>query len=332
MSSLDLTVRVDKDPKVSVIIPAYNAMAYLPETLESVLNQTFRDFEVLIINDGSTDSITSWASGIEDSRVRLISQENTGLSGARNKGIAESRGEYVALIDSDDLWQSTKLERQVQYLDNHSDIGLVYTWTMLIDSVGKSTGRVLGSELGGNVLDDLLKRNIIDGVSSVVLRRQCFDKVGMFDITLPSMEDWDMWVRIAGFYEFALIPLPLTLYRQHQSNMSKNWKVMEKAFHQVITKSYDAAPAALQSLKPISLGHAYLVLAWKAVQNKERDYQLARDFQQQALAYNPDIWKTRENLRLTIAIFALKWLGTDGYTSLLSSFYKVRCRLTRTAL
>ena len=99
--------------KVSVIIPAYNAMNYLPQTLKSVLQQTFTDFEILIINDGSSDDIVEWSSQISDSRVKLISQINQGVSAARNTGIRNAQGEYIAFIDADDLWEPTKLEKQV---------------------------------------------------------------------------------------------------------------------------------------------------------------------------------------------------------------------------
>jgi glycosyltransferase involved in cell wall biosynthesis len=121
-------------PKVSVVIPAYNAMTYLPETVESVLKQTFTNFEVLIINDGSSDHIMQWVTQISDSRVRLISQENQGLPGARNTGIAQAQGEYVAFLDADDWWEPTKLEKQVRCFEERPGVGLVYTWTALIDA------------------------------------------------------------------------------------------------------------------------------------------------------------------------------------------------------
>src|SRR4028119_1857024 len=135
-------------PKVSVIIPAYNAMAYLPETLESVINQTFTDFEVLIINDGSPDGIVEWASEIKDSRVKLISQENQGLSGARNTGIWSSQGEYLAFLDADDIWEPTKLEKQVQCLDKNLDVGMVSSGISTIDPNGNliKIGRAVQQE------------------------------------------------------------------------------------------------------------------------------------------------------------------------------------------
>lgn len=323
-----LNTRFNTMPKVSVVIPAYNAMTYLPETLNSVLQQTFSDFEVLIIDDGSTDHIQAWvAQNITDLRVRLITQANQGLSGARNTGIANAQGEYVAFLDADDVWKPTKLEKQVNYLDNNSTVGLVYNWIALIDAEGKPTGRVMGGDIEGDVLEEILQHNIID-CPCVVVRRKCFETVGMFDITLRSVEDWDMWIRIAAYYPLAVIKEPLAYYRQHSSNMSKNWRVMEQAFHQVIEKSFQSVPSELQYLRNNSLGYANLCLAWKALQSKDKDYQLASEFQQQAIAHYPKLRYSRENFRLTLAIFSLRGMGSDYYSRLLSVAYALRRRIS----
>lgn len=315
-------------PKVSVVIPAYNAMTYLPDTLNSVLQQTFSDFEVLIIDDGSTDHIQAWvAQNITDPRVRLIAQANQGLSAARNTGIANAQGEYVAFLDADDLWEPTKLEVQVRYLDNNSAVGLVYNWIAVIDAQGKPTGKVWRGDIEGDVLEEVLQRNIID-CPSVLVRRKCFDDVGVFDRTLRSVEDWDMWIRIATRYNFGVTREALVYYRQHTSNMSKNWRVMEQAFHQVIEKSFESISPKLLPLKNNSLGYANLCLAWKALQSKDRDYQLASLFQQQAIAHYPKLRYSRENIRLTLAIASLRCLGANYYNSLLSVAYALRRRIT----
>jgi Glycosyl transferase family 2 len=326
--NLNLYIGAIATPKVSIVIPAYNAMTYLPDTLASVFQQTFSDFEVLLVDDGSTDSIRTWVrQTVADRRVKLLSQSNQGLSAARNTGITYSQSEYIAFLDADDLWHPTKLAEQVQWLDAHPTIGLSYTLTASIDSVGNPTGRVLGSAIAGNVLPQMLQRNIIDCPSSVLVRRQCFDRVGLFDRTLRSVEDWDMWIRIAAVYPFAVICKPLVYYRQHPHNMSKNWRVMEQSFDRVITKAFAVAPPHLQALKPQSLGSAALVLAWKALQSQDRDCQLAQKFQQQAIDRNPKLRTSTENLRLTIAIESLKWLGTNGYTRFLAVAYAVRRRI-----
>jgi glycosyltransferase involved in cell wall biosynthesis len=167
-------------PKVTIIIPAYNAMKYLPETLESVQEQTLTDFEVLIINDGSSDGIVEWASQITDLRVRLISQENQGTAVARNTGIVESQGEYIAFLDADDIWEPTKLEKQAQCLDNNPLVGLVDAWTAFIDENGKLTGLVMKHETEGDVYKEVVETcdsSVCCG-SSPMIRRSCFGHLG----------------------------------------------------------------------------------------------------------------------------------------------------------
>jgi glycosyltransferase involved in cell wall biosynthesis len=312
-------------PKVSVIIPSYNAMAYLPETLESVLRQTFTDFEALIINDGSSDNIVEWVSGVKDTRVKLISQENQGLPGARNTGIAHAQGEYIAFLDADDLWEPTKLEKQVRYLDENPAVGLVHTPMLLVDAQGKSTGRFMGSNAEGDVWQQLITKNII-ACPSVMVRRCCFETVGVFDQNLRSIEDWDMWLRIAVHYPFGLIKEPLAYYRQLPNSMSKNCQVMEQAFHTVIERAFESAPSEQLYLKNHSYGHANLCLAWKALQSKNRDYKLALHFSNSAIAYYPQLRYSGEYIRLSWAIALMQWFGAENYPKLLALIYAIRRR------
>lgn len=311
-------------PKVSVVIPAYNAMHYLPETVESVLKQTFSDFEALIINDGSSDNILHWASGLADSRVRLISQENRGLPEARNTGIAHAQGEYIAFLDADDLWEPTKLEKQVRCLDDNPAVGLVHTWLVLVDEQSKSTGRVMKYNAQGDVWNQVAEKNVI-ACPSVMVRRCCFD-VGVFDSNLRSLEDWDMWIRIASRYPFAAIAEPLAYYRQLPSSMSKNCQVMQESFRIVIEKTFCCAPPEILYLKERSYGHANICLAWKALQSSNRDYKQALDFQQQAIAHYPQLRFSWEYIRLSLAIASLRWFGLDGYSRLLALAYAMRRR------
>ncbi len=310
-------------PKVSVVIPAYNAMTYLPETLESVLRQTFTDFEVLIINDGSSDHIVQWASELVDSRIRLISQENQGLSGARNTGIAQAQGEYIAFLDADDLWEQTKLEKQVRCLEDNPEVGLVHAWMLLVDEQGKFTGRVMPSYAEGDVWKQLAEKNVI-ACPSVIVRRCCFEKVGVFDQSLHSLEDWEMWIRIATSYPFAVIKEPLAYYRQLPNSMSKNCQVMEQSFHTVIERTFRSAPLELQYLKNRSYGHANLCLAWKALQSKNRDYKLAIHFWQQAILYYPQLRYSGESIRLNFAIAVMRLFGAHGYSRILAMVYALR--------
>ena len=201
-------------PKVSVLIPAYNAMPYLEAALSSVLNQTFTDYEVIVINDGSTDNIEEWMTQVSDSRVQLVSQPNLGVSQTRNNGIKKSRGEYLAFLDADDLWESTKLAKQVQVLNNHPEVGLVYTGVAYVDEKGNSTGRVVKYRQEGHVWQELTKGNLVECGSVAMVRRQCFEECGVFDTAVAPCEDWDMWLRIAKAYPFKVIEEPLVYYRQ----------------------------------------------------------------------------------------------------------------------
>ncbi|AFY99669.1 glycosyltransferase family 2 protein [Calothrix sp. PCC 6303] len=315
-------------PKVSVVVPAYNAMKYLPETLDSILQQTFSDFEVLIINDGSSDHIVEWFQEIQDSRVKLISQQNMGLSSARNTGIRYSQGEYIAFLDSDDTWEKTKLEKQVNYLEKNPSVDLIHTWMELMDEVGISTGRILKSSAEGNIWEKLIQRNVI-ACLTVMVRRHCFEVVGGFDETLRSLEDWDMWIRIAKNYKFAVIPEALAYYRQIPTSMSKNFQVMADSFNIVIEKTFDTVPIDLLYLKQYSYGYGNICLAWKALQSESQDLEQAVLFQSKALEYNSKLRFSKENIRLNIAILIRKFLGINNYGKFLEFAYFVRRYFSR---
>jgi len=215
-------------PKVSVIIPTYNRTHYVCEAIDSVLSQTFKDLEVIVVDDGSTDDARQVLENYS-SRIYYIYQENRGRSEARNKGIKAAKGEYIAFLDDDDIWLPYKLERQVQFLDAHPDIGLVNTFTEVVDE----HGHILGQETKQHL--QLYKKAIHIGytyegmsklcvmfISSVVLRKECVDTIGVFDSHAEALEDWDLYLRLALKYRIGIIPEPLIMYRQHQSQTSRN--------------------------------------------------------------------------------------------------------------
>jgi glycosyltransferase involved in cell wall biosynthesis len=314
-------------PKISIIIPAHNAMSYLPETMASIFNQTFDDFEVVVVNNGSTDETEKWASQIKDARVKLISQVNLGATGARNTGIRESQGEYLAFFDADDLWESTKLAKQVQVLDSHPEVGLVYTWAAYVDEQGNSTGRVVKNQQEGYVWRELTKGNLIECGSVPMVRRQCFEKCGVFDRDLGSfVEDWDMWLRIANHYQFKVVKEPLVYYRQVIGSSSRNWQAMATGYQLVIEKAFATANWRDLPLRNRSYGTANLVLAWKAIQSQGRDYEQAIYFRSQALQHDPWLFFSKEYFRLSIALTIMHWLGPNGYNKFLSLFHTVRRR------
>ncbi|BAZ10229.1 putative glycosyl transferase [Calothrix sp. NIES-4071] len=297
--------------KVSVIIPAYNAMRYLPQTLDSVLQQTFTDFEVVIVNDGSSDNIAEWAPQLKDSRVRLITQANQGVSAARNKGIANSTGEYIAFLDADDLWAPEYLEKQFNYLDKHPHVGVVYTWTKLIDEFGKPINRIFASHAEGMIWKKLLNDDVISTGSSAMVRRLCIDDIGGFDTQLAHAEDLDFWLRIAKKYEFAVIKEPLSSYRQHPGSVTKNRDKMMRGLQTVYEKAFATAPLDMLYLRNQAYANLFIGFAWLAID--DGNILIASKYRNQAFLQYPFVCFREIYLRLNLAIFMMRLFGDRGY-------------------
>ncbi|MEM9907315.1 MAG: glycosyltransferase family A protein [Cyanobacteria bacterium P01_D01_bin.44] len=304
-------------PKVSVIIPAYNSMAFLPETLDSVLTQTFADFEVLIVNDGSTDQLVEWASGLSDHRVRLINQANQGCAIARNTGILSSRGAYIAFLDADDIWEPTKLEKQVAILESSPNIGLVNTWISNIDAQGDRVGKLSGSDAEGYVWESVIEDNPIMCGSIPMIRRQCFERVGLFDQSLRSAEDWDMWIRIAEKYEFAVVKGPLVRYRVHAHSKSHNLQLHLQSRLKVIEKAFQKKVPNRAIQKDKVYGHVFLSVAYRALQ--KHDFETALDLKKQALKYYPNLFYSKVFHRLGVILLLRRRLGDRRYEQLLKA-------------
>ena len=226
-------------PRVSVVVPAWNAERFIEATLASALSQTFRDIELLVIDDGSKDQtaavVRRIASG--DSRLRLIAQDNTGLAGARNRGIRESRGELIAFLDHDDLWHPDKISLQVAALDAHPLAGLASCYSAVIDEEHRCLGWRFGGKANGNVYDEVLVWDMISGGSVALIRRAAFDRVGHFDETLPMRSDWDMWIRIARHFHFATVPRTLVGYTRSKLGLSRGYDRMAEAGNTVLAKA-----------------------------------------------------------------------------------------------
>lgn len=310
-------------PKVTVVIPAYNSMAYLPETLDSVLKQTFTDFEVLIIDDGSTDHTAAWASEIKDPRVKLISQLNKGVSAARNTGISHAQGEYIAFLDADDTWHPTKLERQVQRFEAEPEVGLVYTWTLWVDQQGNSIGSVSASHVEGFVWEKLLLGDVVGNGSSAAIRRSCFDKVGLFDTELSGTADCDMWARVSAHYPLAVVKEILVYYRQHPSGMSRDYEKMAQNSRLEIDKKFAHVPFEMLYLRPRAYGHALLWLAWK-IMFDGGSREKASYFAQHAVLHYPQLRYSGKYLRLKLALVIVHLLGSRSYTQIRNFGYKLR--------
>jgi O-antigen biosynthesis protein len=200
-------------PLVSVVIPTYNRSGLVCRAVRSVLAQTFDDFEVLVVDDASTDDTAEAVQGLGDRRVRYLRQPyNQDVSAARNRGLREARGDFIAFLDSDDEWLPQKLERQLGvFRAAPPKVGLVYTGSLSIQPDG--TVQKLRPKHRGAVLDRLLLTNLTcSGSGTVMIRREVVRKVGFFDETIAAMEDYDYWIRVARFYDFDYVPEPLVRY------------------------------------------------------------------------------------------------------------------------
>ena len=238
------------DSLISVIIPTYNYGHYVTEAVESVLAQTYGGYEIVVVDDGSTDDTRARLAGYGD-RIRYVYQDNQGLSAARNTGIRHARGGWIALLDSDDAWHPRKLEIQAAYLKEHPDVDLLAsrhldsppgTWPAVLEGSWTAFPEPTRPAATRIRYQNLLLRSYF-GVCSVVVRRRCFDEVGLFDPDLLSVEDRDMWIRIARRFTLARLELPLWRYRLHAESMTRKAARMEGYRRRVLRKACSGAEA-----------------------------------------------------------------------------------------
>lgn len=214
-------------PKVSVVIPAYNCERFIATAVKSVLEQSYKDYELIIVNDGSTDSTENVISEFR-SRIVYVLQKNGGPANARNAGVTAAKGEYIAFLDQDDAWLPDKLETQVGLFEKNKALGLAYTDAYILkdDSFGVYGPKNMRSfqtrpPHRGKVFKYLFAQNFVL-TSSVMVRRECFKRVGLFDPALVPIEDYDRWLRISAFYEVDFVDRPLVRFRDHVATFRKD--------------------------------------------------------------------------------------------------------------
>lgn len=219
-------------PRVSVIMPAYNAAAFLPEALDSVLAQTYRDWEIVVADDGSTDATRAVIEAREPDfggRLRYFVQRNRGVSAARNLALRHARGELLAFLDADDVWLPQRLERGVAVLDSQPSAGLVHSRVRRIDRQSRPASPPSPPPLRylqGNIAAHLYTRRAHILTLTVLVRRVCLNRVGLFDETLPVTEDRDLWFRVAALFNVAYLDEELACYRTGGNSLSGNWERM----------------------------------------------------------------------------------------------------------
>lgn len=267
-------------PTISVVIPAYNQSRYLAAAVQSVLDQTEQDFEIIIVDDGSTDQTRQVAASFDDPRLRYIYQENAGLSAARNTGIRNSSGNYLTFLDSDDLFTPRKLELLAGRLDDEPELGFAAGKAILIDQNGNPLGKTFDQPPPDD-LSDLLDWNPFH-VSSVMIRREWQEQAGLFDESLRAYEDWDMWLRLARLgCRMDWVAEPVSYYRFHTGQMTRDRERMTTATFAVLSKTFadPSLPQNWQAKKDLAYSSAYLrkaIQAYRAEEFPEASAALAR--------------------------------------------------------
>jgi glycosyltransferase involved in cell wall biosynthesis len=246
MAERDVTDQKPPDaPRTAtVVLPVFNGEATIGDTINSVIGQTFEDFELLVINDGSTDDTRSIVEGVLDDRLKLFNFENRGLAASRNRGIKKSKAKLIAFIDADDIWMADKLQHQIDKITANQSAGLVYSWTDFIDEKGQFLNRGSRSRVEGDVFRTLLTDNFVNCGSNPLIRKSVFDDVGMFDETVNAAADWDMWLRIANKYSFTYYPAADILYRIHSGSMSYSIRRQELQCKKVLASAIELLPSA----------------------------------------------------------------------------------------
>lgn len=226
-------------PKVSVIIPTCNRAVLVERAIRSVLSQTYTDFEILVSDDASTDNTPQVIGSFTDPRIRYTRYEkNRGVIEVRNDAVKNSTGSYIAFLDDDDEWLPTKLEKQLSLLDDSPDnLGLVYTGVYSIDTLSGRIVKITIHHYKGNVLNDILLQNFVT-TSSVIVKKQCFQKVGLFDREFISASDNDMWIRIAEQFEFDYVGEPLINYYHTPISISRDNTRALNGLERLLTKHY----------------------------------------------------------------------------------------------
>jgi glycosyltransferase involved in cell wall biosynthesis len=279
-------------PKVSVVVPTYNRAEMLARCLGSILSQSFLDFEVVVVDDGSTDNTRDVVAGFP---VIYTYQANQGPGAARNRGIEMAKGEYVAFLDSDDILCEESLRKRVEILDSDPQAGFCYTQAYLVDE----TGRIFGLEKphlyhtctrpSVDELSDYLRYGNHVTLSTIMARRECLLEVGAFDPNVRLSEDLDMWLRLAQAYRVAHIAEPLVMFRQHDDSIStqRELREWEQTNASIIEKLCNDTQFGAQLRHYRTMAYYRLYSAMGARACNRGDMQLARRYLLQAVKSHP---------------------------------------------
>jgi teichuronic acid biosynthesis glycosyltransferase TuaG len=298
------------DSLISIIMPVYNGERYVSEAIESVLSQTYQNFELIIVNDGSTDnSKTAIDPYLKDPRIRYFEQNNAGVAAARNTAIKESQGEFIGFLDQDDIWHPTKLEIQINFLENHQDISLVYSDYIIYNEIERSNSSISDLDpidFSQCDLISIFSQNRI-GVLTVLLKKKCLIDSGLLDTQLKGTDDYELWLRLVLDYKYQYISQPLATYRWHGENASNNKLKMMEQEANAISSFLKKRPDAYKILGGIINNRLFGIyneignlLIWK-----HKDNLKARQFYLLALKQKPFRIEIIRNFLITLVPISL---------------------------
>ncbi len=318
--------------KVSIIIPCYNVEKYIGEALQSALDQTYSNIEILVINDGSTDDSVQVASQFDDPRIRIVTQVNRGLNGARNTGINESTGEYFGFLDADDLWHPSKVAEHVAHLNGSPDVGMSFSWSEMINDDGEALGLTQAAKTKGITAKDIFCRNPIGNGSAAIIRKTAIedlthyfagetDRKCYFDETFAQSTDIECWVRFVLDTKWKIegIAKPLTYYRINEAGLSANVMKQYDNWEKMYLRTERDHPTFVKRYGERARAYQLRYLARRAVNS--RDAGLAWALIRQALQAWPKIVSEEFAKTLTTfgAAFVLRFCGVKFYTKIEST-------------
>lgn len=313
-------------PLISVIIPAYNSEKTIQETIESVLKQTFTDFELIVVNDGSTDATLEIINSIKDPRIQVLTYPNAGVAVSRNRGISHSTGEFISFLDADDLWTADKLEAQLKALQENPKAAVAYSWLDSIDESGNFLRPGTRITENGNIYDKLFLTPFVSSGSNGLIRRQPLIEIGGFDESLAASQDYDLYLRLAARYDFVCVPSVQILYRILSGSMSTNISRLEATSLLVRERAFKESPQPLaHELKRYSIGNFYKDFTFKLLNmpaKRERGLQAARLFWN-AVKYDPELLRRRIFWKILLRIVIIIILPSQQAEILLSKMKKV---------
>lgn len=317
-------------PKLSVIIPVYNVEKYIAATVQSVLDQTFQDFELLIIDDESPDQSVEICQQFKDPRIKIIHQKNRGLGGARNKGIHQAQGDYIAFLDGDDKWLPQMIEKNIKYLEKHPDVGVSFNRSAFIDEQGDSLSTYQMPKLKDITPSYLLRTNPIGNGSAAVFRREVLNAIKFqdnlygveedfyFDDRFRLSQDIECWLRIAIQTNWKIegIPEVLTLYRVNSGGLSANLLKKVEYWEKVVERVRSYAPELIAQSGKASRAYQLRYLARSAVRLHD-GYMAVKLFNQAVAIYKGILLEEPlRTLRTGVAAYLLWFLPEPLYNQI----------------